>query len=1259
MWRHSLLGNRAFAMALACVSLFLAGFAEPSYEELCQQGRGHLLAKQYVDAERTYSRAMEAQPGKPLAHVGQALAFRAQQKFSETVDASNRAIQADPREVVALVIRGTAYHALGKHKLAMEDFDDAIHRDPKEAFAYASRARVYLDQGDQKQAMYDLSKAIEFEKKDASTYVARAKLYRRRGHFGNAARDYEEAIRIRPKSAPYRFLLAQVHFDNRNYDPAIEAASKAIELNERFAAAHVLKGAALYHQSKLDEAMDALKEAERITPMDAGAYLWLGKTRLELGELEQAKADLAEALRIDDKYVAAHRALAGVYEKLEQPDMADASRETARTLETELRKADALGRDFAEDASPSRIAATDDFDPTTISTESLRSQVPPAELLTKKVREAAEIQRRPLAPLRRDLKACEATSVIPKLCADADDLYQQSVNLFDVKKFETAAIGFEKSQGRYRAALEAFEEVAGRDHVLWLDWARKKAEGDLPRDRKAPTWAVLAEAAYLTGDQEGYRDAIRLAVSGLKARGIVDPKAGATALLSVADVQARCGDRSGAKSSVLAAADFCEGIQDVGPKSFRLARCAGFLARLGENDEWTRRMHLALNTAETMGRPKTPERAYQPLFVRCIGYAEAWSADEAATSAEMLGTAFRRPYGPNLADWAAPAHASVVLAAAMSEGEGDSGETTFYRSYTAACTHLATFLKVRAHGFNASLARHLLATADAHSGHCERAWVSAVNIPDPETRAMVMARILRTTISLRRWDRALQMAELVPEDPSGTEALCWSAVARVRQDGQSMVELKQWAEKRSGLAGRSVALAGIAVGVKARTDDPSKETSADTPHRDSSGATVEQVGALAERGDHLAAARAFASIPPENRSDARLCELFDRSAAAVPHWWLEQAADITNKVEEPCVRARLWLLLARAHREANDQSDCRTAVAEAVHCTTAIWSRILARRGDASRGHDGTFRWQGNSVSRKSEKAEIHSMLNMLMALESFQHEIGDRAEAFDTLLLALKCVETMPRDSGYSSPATPDSLATWLSRIAGRAQLRGRRDIAEIIMRGFPWSQVQATRGTDTFLMGLAAAEAQDAAELEELAEEMRRRATTSLGGSSSMANYAALLYAKMSLLAARKGDENRYRQAAMKVGGLVNTSRGSASRAILLRLAEATAALGETDVAHEYIDQSKVHGAERDAVVVGLVTAMCHDGRISEATRLLEKIHDEEAKVQAWYAVAKAEADEPSARLSSLFEQTETLAGEAEKAAALAGVASALLTK
>lgn len=50
MWPHSLFGTRYVALALAFVGFCRTGRAEPSYEELCQQGRKHLLAAEYAEA---------------------------------------------------------------------------------------------------------------------------------------------------------------------------------------------------------------------------------------------------------------------------------------------------------------------------------------------------------------------------------------------------------------------------------------------------------------------------------------------------------------------------------------------------------------------------------------------------------------------------------------------------------------------------------------------------------------------------------------------------------------------------------------------------------------------------------------------------------------------------------------------------------------------------------------------------------------------------------------------------------------------------------------------------------------------------------------------------------------------------------------------------------------------------------------------------------------------------------------------------------
>jgi hypothetical protein len=66
-----------------------------------------------------------------------------------------------------------------------------------------------------------------------------------------------------------------------------------------------------------------------------------------------------------------------------------------------------------------------------------------------------------------------------------------------------------------------------------------------------------------------------------------------------------------------------------------------------------------------------------------------------------------------------------------------------------------------------------------------------------------------------------------------------------------------------------------------------------------------------------------------------------------------------------------------------------------------------------------------------------------------------------------------------------------------------------------------------------------------------------------------------------------------------------------------------------------------------------------VVEARKLLAEIRDESAAIPAWYATTKLEASAPSARLSAVFEEVDALATAAQKSAALAGVATALLSK
>jgi hypothetical protein len=364
----------------------------------------------------------------------------------------------------------------------------------------------------------------------------------------------------------------------------------------------------------------------------------------------------------------------------------------------------------------------------------------------------------------------------------------------------------------------------------------------------------------------------------------------------------------------------------------------------------------------------------------------------------------------------------------------------------------------------------------------------------------------------------------------------------MRSGRNSCVTLKKWAEEPHDDAERAIRLAGIAAGISTRSEED-----------------IKRVRAELDRALRREATRVFdltAAMLEMEPSSFRKRGVFDSSAATDPKWWLEQAVEEVLVVEDPSLRARVLLHLAKACQKLGSERACDGFIAAAVRCTDDVWKKVLERRGRSQGGHDGAHYWPDDYRVRKAELADVNALLDVLFEIEDYQSEIGKKKDALQTLLLALACAVSLPQEGGYAAPTSPDSFCCWLSRISGRANRRGRDDIAGAILIGRPWSQVSAQRGTDVFLAGLSAAEAWDTGALGRIADTIRQEAIrTHLAG---RANYAARLYAQRALIAARAGDEEAYRQAAMTVGGLVNKGRGPASHAVLVEVAEAAAIFG-----------------------------------------------------------------------------------------------------
>ncbi len=792
------------------------------------------------------------------------------------------------------------------------------------------------------------------------------------------------------------------------------------------------------------------------------------------------------------------------------------------------------------------------------------------------------------------------------------------------------------------------------DPAFWLALARQQIDQGTDHTDSATAWAIVAAASQQLGDRQGYRQCMDKAVSQMKAQSVLNPAAGVNTMLQLAATQEQCDDKEAAQASVREAADLSDGLPAPAVRAANLARCAGCLARMGDSAGWAKYWNASRQNAEKVGTPNSDDRLRQPYYVEIVAYGEALDAARALAAAQNFERRFCPPNSPTEPQWMASGYARVVHAAAMRQERGETQQDVLDQAYLAGSMNLVCLLDP--YGMQALVARRLMVEADTAMAAWERAWVGMVNLPDPKLRTDMICGMFCKRVKLGQYREAIQLAEKLPAQPLPINALRWIAEAQTALGAKSLSELKRWAEQQGTSSERAAALAGIAAGLTRRGEQAAnqKEPGTDStplPHapNDRSLAELQRLIGLADP-DALGAAVALIR---KNPSEQTLRDVVDSNPRAVRKWALQQAELLAAKEMQPEIRAFVCQETARVYNGVGNQSAYRTAVRGVNEAVIALWDRIAAGRPTPRLQFDNLYHWEDDFRVRKAEAATQISIMELLFQLESFQRAVDDKQGAWETLLLAMKSLDSFPRDRTYGS-AGPTSLEGWTARVAGRLRLHGKIYLAETIMRAKPWFRKTTYDGDMNYLAGLASAEAEDLSGLQEYADKARTKAR------SGPANiYAADISACQAMLAARKGDTALFRQAATAAGGFLTDRRAAAASSVLLQLAEAAALIGEWDMAQQFVDQSNVTGPQRDGAVATLVCEMAKRGQLADARKLADRVHDPLAKARVTCALSNSDAAAPGAKFSSVLLQIDSLPSNAEKAAAFVGVAAAAMPK
>lgn len=976
-------------------------------------------------------------------------------------------------------------------------------------------------------------------------------------------------------------------------------------------------------QKHFDSAVDVYTRAVKTSPDQSLAYVGRALACREKSDFPKAAADLCEAIRIDPKCQLALEVRAGIYERLGDPQKAEADRRTLSHLRAAARP---TGTWSAESSRTTIFDPLRRVDGRTTGAGSTGKDSPAsaAALMADLARRNIEAEKQTARDAQQAVEKRDAKILAPDQWRAANEAMAQAQALAEKGEYERAAQGYRAAQQRLSETMQAVDQALAGSPDRWFKLAWQKAELVTDTTKKAVIWTTLAEASRQVGGNDRYTQAVEKAVSAAKSSAIVDPSVGIRSLLAVADVRYRSQDAIGALACVREAVTCCQGIEDAEVRANRLARCAGYFARFGHPAGWDSAMERVSQTIDQYKGRGGYVKQTAPFSTKCIAYCEAGDWQQAFAQARAMEGVVPPEHRPKNPDYYAVEYAKVAFAAAQFGSAADSGREVFEKAYVAACADLARFGHWKESRCPA--ARFWLARADAALGASDRAWIAAVHLPNAADRVIVAADSIRRQVELKRYDNLERFLAIIPPEVAASPVIRWIAEAETRAGKKSMAELKRWATEMEPPEHSAAALAGIGAGTKNRE--------LPLPTRDDVPSTVPSA---ASQG------------PGEAPSGPAARQDFGKAAATTPVWWIDQAIGATRATSDSLTRASLWLRIASTQAEVGDRSGYRKSMEQARRSAVATWESMCFEQKRDRSPSEVSFRPRFVSGGMDANGDRIGAIIETLFEIEAVHHQQHETRQSIDTLFCALRCAEVLHRFPGEFYSMKVWTPRVWMARIAGRFRLRDRPDLADLMFVQGPWDPAAKTEPDASFAVALI--EAEDERGIQQQAARFQQE--------RAGAGSAATALASLAVLAAHKGDADAFRKNAMTVSGLTKARRYPASRAVLLELARGAALLGETDLARQYVEQSGTGGSRRDAALAEVIEQMALRKQLAETRALVDGLKDGQAKVRARYAIARAEAANPSANMQTLYEDARSYPTSHERAAALAGVAAGAMTK
>ncbi|MGH9583125.1 MAG: tetratricopeptide repeat protein [Bryobacteraceae bacterium] len=192
-----------------------AKYRTPSAADLEAVAADYVLLRDFVDADKWFSKSAEWDPGnfQTLYYLGRTKYN--ENRFSEAVTVFHRCLGLRPRSVKAEDNLGLSYEGLGQMKDARVAFETAISWEsrakPEDSGPYIDLGSLLVDSSRPREAVPYLVRALQISPQEMRAHRELGKAYMHLDELAKARIELEKSARLAPENAPIRFMLAQVY----------------------------------------------------------------------------------------------------------------------------------------------------------------------------------------------------------------------------------------------------------------------------------------------------------------------------------------------------------------------------------------------------------------------------------------------------------------------------------------------------------------------------------------------------------------------------------------------------------------------------------------------------------------------------------------------------------------------------------------------------------------------------------------------------------------------------------------------------------------------------------------------------------------------------------------------------------------------------------------------------------------------------------------------------------------------------------------